>query len=320
MINNPKLAIAIIVIGVIILFIAIPVIVVLINNALTNCKPVVEKHYYNITDPAHKAEVSDDNLHDQLEEMLQNALDRISKLEEDRQNQGTISELQGRVNQLENDTTALEAGKASQNEVNQLSITIAELNDSTSIANSRAWTTEFRHLSERVDDIDNTTVKISEFFAVIMKVTTLEDDIEQLNITLAMKANQHDINEITDMITSLRETTVRRDEFQGLSDDVETLQTSKADQSDLDDLDDTVTHLGRTAATKTELTSLDGRVANHITSSRNEHNRLSSSINDNDQDIQNHEHRIHELESGGSTSLPMITVVAMTIIIPLYMK
>ena len=65
-------------------------------------------------------------------------------------------------------------------------------------------------LSEKVDDIDNTTVKMSEFFDVTMKVTTLEGDIEQVNITLAMKADQQDINEITEMITSLRETTVKR--------------------------------------------------------------------------------------------------------------
>ena len=101
MINNLKQATPILVISVIIL-----VNVVLVNNTLT--KPVVENQYYTIADRAHKAEISDDNLRDrvlQLEEMLQNALNRISELEEDRQCQGTISELQGRVDQLEEDTT-----------------------------------------------------------------------------------------------------------------------------------------------------------------------------------------------------------------------
>ena len=198
-----------------------------------------------------------------------------------------------------------------------MSITIAELNDSTSIANSRVWTTEFRCLSERVDDIDNTTVKMSELFGAS---ASLEGDIEQLNISLAMKAYQQDINEIMDMIKSLKDTTVRRDEFQGLSDDVETLQTSKADQSDLDDVNDTVTHLGQTAATKTELTSLNERVTNHITSSQNEHNRMTSHINENDLGIQNLLYHIDliedELDSGGSRPLPsswMITAMAITL-------
>ena len=171
---NWKQAIAILVIGAImtiIISVIVSIIVVLINNALT--ERVVEKHYCNITDPSHKAEISDDNLRDrvlQLEGMLQNASDRISKLEEDRQYQETISKLRGRVDQLEEDTTALKDGKASQDEVDQLSTSIAELNDSTSIANSRVWTTEFHRLSERVDDIENTTVKLSEFFDVTMKL------------------------------------------------------------------------------------------------------------------------------------------------------
>ena len=134
--------------------------------------------------------------------------------------------------QLQDGIDRLESSKASQTQFEEL------VSNFTSLANTTVRTNEFLHLSERVEDIDDTTVKEEEFST---KVATLEGDIEHINRTLDMKADRQDI---MDEITSLRDTTVRRDEFQGLSDDVETLQTSKADQSDLDDLDDTVTHLG----------------------------------------------------------------------------
>ena len=98
---------------------------------------------------------------------------------------------------------------------------------------------------------------------------------------------------------------------------METLKTSKANQSHLDDLEAIVTHLGQRAATKTELTSLNGSVTNHITSSQNEYYRLNLRINDNDQDIQNHEYRIgvveDELDSGGSRPLPAMAMAIISL-------
>ena len=174
--------------------------------------------------------------------VFNNFVDTVSKLISTKVDTATVLELGEHLkelattslnhthyDQLQDGIDRLESSKVSQTQFEEL------VSNLTTLANTTVRTGEFLHLSKRVEDIDNTT---EEFF---MKVATLNGDIEHINRTLDMKADQQ---AILDEITTLRDTTVRRDEFQELSDTVETLKTSKADQSDLDDL-------RQTSATKT---------------------------------------------------------------------
>ena len=233
----------------------------------------------NRTVELNKSKVDNDEFND--------LVDTVSELASTKADRSTVMELEEELtdlaetalnhthyDQLQDGIDRLES--SSQTEFEELLLNL------TSLANITVRRGEFLLLSERVEDIDDTTVKKAEFFDVVMKVTTLEGDIKHINVTLARKADQQGINEITDTIKSLKKTTVSNDKFQKLI----TTVGSKADQSDLDNLKHTVDRLRQTMATESELDSLKGRVTSHITSSQNEHDQLGSHIRDNDRDIE----------------------------------
>ena len=226
-------------------------------------------------------------------------VDTVSELATTKVDRSTVMELEEELaglaetalnhthyDQLQDGIDGLESAKASQTQFEEL------VSNFTSLANTTVRTSEFLLLSERVEHIDDTTVKEAKFLDVTRNVTTLEGDIKHINVTLAKKADQQGIKEITDTITTLKKTTVRKDEFKKLV----TRVGSKADKSDLDNLKRTVTHLGQTD-TEHELNSLSEKVASHITSSQNDYYQLRSDISHNEQEIRSLKGSVESVKS-----------------------
>ena len=220
--------IAIIVISAVISIIGsiiISVVVVHIYNAST--EPVVAEHSHNITDlhldPSHQGE--DDRLL-RLEEKLHNAMARIAELEAN-ENRSMISRLQVRMDKLEEAIRALEANKASQEQVDNLTNStathIAKLNDSK--VNS-----EFNHLVENVSELASTVIKLGEELKDLAETALnhthydqLQDGIDRLE---SSKASQREFEELVSNFTSLANTTVRTSEFLLLSEKVEDIDNT----------------------------------------------------------------------------------------------
>ena len=284
------ISVVISIIGSIIGSIIISVVVVHIYNPST--EPVVAEHNHNITDlhlddPSHQGD--DDRLL-RLEEMLHNATARIAELEAI-ENQSMISRLQVRMGKLEKAISALEANKACQEQVdnltNSIAICIAKLNDSSEfndivdnvselantvmelgeelkdlvktalnhthydqlqdgidrLESSKASQTQFEELVSNFTSLANTTVGTGEFILLYKRleeventtedltteVTTLQDDIEWINVTLTMIANQH-----KDMISELQVQVVQ------LETETRELEASKASQDEVDQLFDSI--------------------------------------------------------------------------------
>ena len=243
-------------------------------------------------------------------------IDTVSKLVSTKADTATVMELGEELkdlattslnhthyDQLQDGIDRLESSKASQTQFEEL------VSNFTSLANTTVRTSEFLLLSKRVEEVENTTVKEDKFFDIVMKVTTLEGDVKHINITLDMKADQQDVN---DAITTLTETTVKRDEFVTT---VETIQTSKANQSDLVDLETKVSSLGQTTVTKSEFDLLNKTVTRNITSLQTAHKRDIKNLTDQTRII---EGDIKELKKSASSrplaSTWVITAMAIVVI------
>ena len=160
---------------------------------------------------------------------------------------------------------------------------------------SKADQTALEELDSTVNELTNSTMKLQRiFWELALNVTTLEQHTSE---ALATKADQRDIDSLSDRLTALSDTTVTTETFERLEDRVETLSTNKAEQSDLNELKGTVDHLDATCARKYKVDQLEGRVTSHITSSDDKHEELASDISDNDGSIQINSRRIGNVEN-----------------------
>ena len=157
---------------------------------------------------------------------------------------------------------------------------------------SKANQTALEEVVLTVSNLENSTVSISKLVVqVALNVTTLEQHTRE---ALTTKADQRDIDSLSDRLTALSDTTVTRETFERLEDRVETLSTNKAEQSDLKG---TVDHLDATCAREYKVDQLEGRVTSHIKSSDDKHEELASDISDNDGSIQINSRRIGNVEN-----------------------
>ena len=157
---------------------------------------------------------------------------------------------------------------------------------------SKANQTALEEVVLTVSNLENSTVSISKLVVqVALNVTTLEQHTRE---ALTTKADQRDIDSLSDRLTALTDTT---ETFERLEDRVETLSTNKAEQSDLNELKGTVDHLDATCAREYKVDQLEGRVTSHIKSSDNKHEELASDISDNDGSIQINSRRIGNVEN-----------------------
>ena len=157
---------------------------------------------------------------------------------------------------------------------------------------SKADQTALEELDSTVNELTNSTMRI--FWELALNVTTLEQHTSE---ALATKADQRDIDSLSDRLTALSNTTVTTETFERLEDRVETLSTNTAEQSDLNELKGTVDHLDATCAREYKVDQLEGRVTSHIKSSDNKHEELASDISDNDGSIQINSRRIGNVEN-----------------------
>ena len=160
---------------------------------------------------------------------------------------------------------------------------------------SKANQTALEEVVLTVSNLENSTVSISKLVVqVALNVTTLEQHTRE---ALTTKADQRDIDSLSDRLTALSDTTVTRETFERLEDRVETLSTNKAEQSALNELKGTVDHLDATCAREYKVDQLEGRVTSHIKSSDDKHEELASDISDNDGSIQINSRRIGNVEN-----------------------
>ena len=223
--------------------------------------------------------------------------------------------------QLQDSIDMLEVSKASQEDFEIL------LSNFTSLANNTVRRSDFLQLSAAVDAINNSTVKKEQFFDLALNVSTLKYYLGLINITLTSKADQRDVDQLTERLTTLSDTTVTNEVFETLAGTVQTLKTSKADRSSLSELETTVNHIRDTAAKQSELRTLSGTVSDHMTSSHKKHDQLTSTISANNRKIRDNTAHIQQVQTqvnSMSDSTPgqtasWTTVIATTSLVVMYM-
>ena len=162
----------------------------------------------------------------------------------------------------------------------------------TSLADSTVRTSDFLQLSETVNDLESTTHKNISLLRL-----NFTNQIGYVNTALTGKADQHDVDMLTERVTTLSDTTVTLTAFETLKENVQSLTTSKADQTSLDQLQSTVNDLEGTTAKQQDLQRLDVKVSNHISSSQQTHSQHDSRISGNDGDIRSNTARIASVEN-----------------------
>ena len=189
----------------------------------------------------------------------------------------------------------------------------------TSLADSTVRTSGFLQLSEIVSDLESTT---HENISLLRLNST--NQIGYINTALTEKADQHDVDMLTERVTSLSDTTVTLTAFEILADNVQSLVTNKADQTNLDQLKSTVNDLDWTTAKQQDLYRLDVKVSNHISSSQQTQSEHDSRISGNDGDIRSNTVRIISVENDieqlkdstpGLTASWMIASMAVSMVI-----
>ena len=164
----------------------------------------------------------------------------------------------------------------------------------TSLSENTVKTDEFLKLHERVDDLESTALQMQDNISLLRLNFT--NQIGYINTALTGKAEQHDVDILTERVTTLSDTTVTLTAFEILEENVQSLATSKADQASLDQLKSTVNQLDDASAKQQALHSLDGKVSDHISSSRRTHDQHDSHISDNGRKIQSNTDRINSVE------------------------
>jgi hypothetical protein len=189
----------------------------------------------------------------------------------------------------------------------------------TSLADSTVRTSDFLQLSETVTDLESTTHENISLLRL-----NFTNQIGYINTALTGKADQLDVDMLTERVTTLSDTTVTLTAFEALEENVQSLTTSKADQTSLDQLKSTVNDLEGTTAKQQDLHRLDVKVSNHISSSQQTHSEHDSRISGNGGDIQSNTARIASVENDikqlkdstpGLTASWMIASMAVSMVI-----
>ena len=162
----------------------------------------------------------------------------------------------------------------------------------TSLADSTVRTSDFLQLSETVNDLESTTHENISLLRL-----NFTNQIEYINTSLVGKADQHDVDMLTERVTTLSDTTMTLTAFEALEENVQSLATNKADQSSLDHLKDAVNQLDDATAKQKDLHELDENVSSHISSSQQIHSRYDSRISGNGDDVRSNTVRITSVEN-----------------------
>ena len=232
------------------------------SMAVKALQDIIKKIISNVMSLRETTSKADETLREQLNELSENMLN------------------QTHYDQLQSGIGRLESSKANQTDFEELVSFVVD------VANSTVRTSDFLQLSRAVEN--NTTQLQKQGLQLVSKVATLEDTTSHINDLLATKADQHDVNSLSERIETLSDTTVQISTFETLQQTVETLESGKADQSELDELIEEIEH---------DINGLGTRITNHVTSAHRTHTTLTSDINDNDRDIQGNTHRITNIES-----------------------
>ena len=140
------------------------------------------------------------------------------------------TELEAKLQSAETEIATLNITKASKVVVNEITDRVADLEtgkvDKTEFAilsdNVRS---NFEQLVIYVSDLENSTVQTSDF---VRLVESIENTTAEIWVEIALKANQSEINTLTEQITNLTATVVDRVEFDSLSINVTILRESTA--------------------------------------------------------------------------------------------
>ena len=252
-------------------------------------------------------------------EIVHNARASITVLEDGlKDTKQRTSVMEGELANTKMEVSSLNKTKASKVSVDKLTERVEELEK------GKVDRTEFEDLSDEfkslretsefyltVDGIHNTTVAIQTDIAQLTQ--NLTSLAHNTNVALSTKADQHDVDTLSEQLTSLSEETVRNTTFRSA---IDSLSTSKANQSDLDSLEGRMDHLEDTTAKKNKLSSLEHEVTNHISDSQSTHNQLSSRIGSNDADIESNTQRIDQLEADVADSSPGLKQFWIMAIVP----
>ena len=165
---------------------------------------------------------------------------------------------------------------------------------------SKANQSNFEHLVMHVSDLENSTVQTSDF---VQLVESIENTTAEIGMEIALKANQSEINTLTEQITNLTATVVDRVEFDSLSINVTILRESTALEdetlhAEIEALADgslNLTHhdqlkilIEQFALTKANQTDFEDLAFDVVT--------LETSVTSNDDDIENNRHCIEHAE------------------------
>ena len=159
----------------------------------------------------------------------------------------------------------------------------------TFLADSTVRTSDFL---QTVNDLESTTHENISLLRL-----NFTNQIGYVNTALTGKADQLDVDMLTERVTTLSDTTVTLTAFETLKENVQSLTTNKADQTSLDQLKSTVNDLEGTTAKQQDLHRLDVKVSNHISSSQQTHSEHDSRISGNGGDIRSNTVRIASVEN-----------------------
>ena len=263
------------------------------RERIHNARASITVLEYGLNDTKHRTSV--------VEGELANTKMEVSSLNETKASKVSVNELTERVEELE-------IGKVDRTEFEVLSDNVTSLRETTSVVDEE--------IHGELSDLADNTVRTSDFLETVGSIynttVVIQTDIVQLTqrltslahnttVALSTKADQHEVNTLSEQLTTLSEETVRKNTFQSA---IDSLSTSKAEQSDLNSLEGRVDHLENTIAKKDQLNSLEHEVTNHISDSQSTHSQLSSRIGSNDADIGSNTQRIDQLEADVADSSP----------------
>ena len=152
----------------------------------------------------------------------------------------------------------------------------------------------------------------------------VSNQIRHINTALTSKADEHDVDILTERVTTLSDTTVTLPAFEALKENVQSLATDKADQTSLDQLESIVNDLDETTAKQQDLHKLDEKVSSHISLSERTHSHYDLRISAHDGAIQSNTARITSVENDikqlkdstpGLTASWMIASMAVSMVI-----
>ena len=214
-------------------------------------------------------------------------------------------------------------------------------------ASTKANQSNFEHLVERVTTLENTTNSTAEeLYQAVGEVENtaveLQLDLEQLSITvtglaadtntsLASKADQQEVDSLSDQLTQLATLTVERGEFEDLTANLASLReaTARADQElrkeidDLadgtinrthhDELQDIVNMFAATKANQSDFEALQAKVAILSEDMQSSIDTLNHNITSLKRDIQVGERDIAELNGRVATLEGVLDVLEQTV-------